>query len=158
MQLVHGLAHHRNGSIAVAAPGPLPGGPQLGDRDQEGSTLAQPHVADLHHQLQPAVTVGRGVPIQQRDTQRVLGQAQCDIVAGSLGGLHRLLDRAHRGVIGPKHPVVNRATVGPGDDNGEGCRVAVSGHRDGVVEVLAPSGTAQPPPSNAAKCQRDRQR
>ena len=40
VQLVHGLAHHRNGSIAVAAPGPLPGDPQLGDRDQEGSTLA----------------------------------------------------------------------------------------------------------------------
>ena len=65
-------------------------------------------VADLHHQLQPAVTVGRGVPMQQRDTQRVLGQAQCDIVAGCLGGLHRLLDRAHRGVIGPKHPVQDR--------------------------------------------------
>ena len=29
------------------------------------------------------MTVGRGVPIQQRDTQRVLGHAQCDIVAGS---------------------------------------------------------------------------
>ena len=56
----------------------------VGDRDQEGSTLAQKHVADLHHHLQPAVTVGRGVPIQQRDTQRVLGQAQCAIVAGSL--------------------------------------------------------------------------
>ena len=83
---------------------------------QEEGTLAQPYVADLHQQLQPAVTVGRGVPMQQRDTQRVLGQAQRAIVAGSLGGLHRLLDRAHRGVIGPKHPVGDRMTVGPGDD------------------------------------------
>ena len=84
--------------------------------------LAQPHVADLHYDLQPAVTVGRGVPTQQRDTQRVLGQAQCDNVAGSLGGLHRLLDGAQRGVIGPKHPVMYCETVGPGDDTGEGCR------------------------------------
>ena len=54
---------------------------------------------------------------------------------------------------------MHRETVGPGDDNGEGCRVvAASGHRDGVVEVLPPPGAAQPPPSNAAKCQRDRQR
>ena len=44
----------------------------VGDRDEEEGTLAQPHVADLHHQFQPAVTVGRGVPIQQRDTQRIL--------------------------------------------------------------------------------------
>src|SRR3954449_6314749 len=79
-------------------------------------------------------------------------------MAGSLGGLHRLLDCAHRGVIGPKNPVPYRETVGPGDDSGEGYRVAVSGHRDGVVEVLAPSGTAQPPPSKAAKCHRGRQR
>ena len=80
MQLVHGLAHHRYGSIAVAARGFLPGGPQLGDRDQEGTTLAQP-VADLHNELQPAVTVGRGVPIQQRDTQRVRPRS-VRIVAG----------------------------------------------------------------------------
>ena len=66
--------------------------------------LALP-LAGLHHQLQPAVTVGRGVPIQQRATQRVLGEDQCVIAAGPLGGLHRLLDRAQRGVIGPKHPV-----------------------------------------------------
>ena len=32
----------------------------------EGELLAQPEIAGLHHQLQPAVTVGRGVPIQQR--------------------------------------------------------------------------------------------
>ena len=50
----------------------------VGDRDQEETTLAQHRLADLHHQLQPAVTVGRGVPIQQRDTQRVLGEAQCE--------------------------------------------------------------------------------
>jgi hypothetical protein len=87
------------------------------------------------------VTVGRGVPVQQRDTQRVLGQAQCVIVAGPLGGLHRLLARAHRGVLGPKHPVGYRKTVGPGDAKGEGCRVAVSGHRDGVLEVLPPRRT-----------------
>ena len=68
MHLVHGFAHHQNGSIAVAAPGPLPGDPQLGDRDQEENTLAQPNVAGLRHQLQPAVAVGRGVPIQQRNT------------------------------------------------------------------------------------------
>ena len=104
------------------------------------------------------MTVGRGVPIQQRDTQRVLGDAQCGIVAGPFGGLHRLLDRAQRGIIGPKHPVQDSHTVGPEDDKGEDCRVAVSGHRDGVVEVLAPSGTAQPPPSNAAICHRGRQR
>ena len=123
MHLVDGFAHHRNGSVAVAAPGALPGGPQLGDRDQEENTFAQPDIAGLHHQVQPAVTVGRGVPTQQRDTQRVLGHAQCDIVAGSFGGLHRLLARAHRGVIGPKHAVLYRHTVGPGDDTGEGCRV-----------------------------------
>ena len=66
------------------------------------------HLADLHHQLQPAATVGRGVPIQQRGTQRELGQEQCGIVAGSRGDLHRLLARAHRGVIGPKHAVLHR--------------------------------------------------
>src|SRR6185312_16757465 len=82
----------------------------------------------------------------------------CDIVAGPLGGLHRLLARPQRGVIGPKHPELYFQTVGPGDDTGEGCRVAVSGHRDGVVVVLAPSGTSQPPPSSAAPCQRGRQR
>ena len=49
------------------------------------------------------------------------GQAQCDIIAGSLGDLHRLPDRAQRGVIGQKHPVLYRVTVGPGDDTGEGC-------------------------------------
>ena len=158
MQIVHGLAHHRNGSIAVAAPGALPGGRQLGDRVQEENTLAQPDIAGLRHQVQPATTVGRGVPTQQHNTQRVFGHAQCDIVAGSRG-LQRLLARAHRGVIGPKHAVLYRQTVGPGDDTREGCRVAaVSGHRDGVVEVLAPPGTAQPPPSTAAPCQRGRQR
>ena len=36
--------------------------------------------------FQPAVTVGRGVPIQQRNSQRVRGQAQCD---GSLLDLRR---------------------------------------------------------------------
>ena len=108
MQIVHDFAHHRNGSIAVAEPGPFPGRKQLGERDQGGNTLAQPHVAGLRHHLQPAVTVGCGVPIYQRNTQPVLGEAQCDIVAGSLGGLHRLLDRAQRGVIGPKHPVAYR--------------------------------------------------
>jgi len=56
------LAHHRNGSIAVTAPGPFPGGPQLDDRDHlKSNLLAQPDIAGLHHQLQPAVTVGRGV-------------------------------------------------------------------------------------------------
>ena len=158
VQLVDGLAHHRNGSIAVAAPGPLRAGQQLGDRNEVGATPAQPRVARTHHQLQPAVTVGRGVPIQQRNTQTALGHAHCGIVAGPLGRLHRLLARAHRGVIGPKHPVLYFHTVGPEDDKREELRIAVSGHRDGVVEVLAPSGTAQPPPSDAAMCQRDRQR
>jgi hypothetical protein len=120
--------------------------------------LAQPHVADLHHDLQPAVTVGRGVPTQQHATQPVLGHAQCDIVAGSLGGLHRLLARAQRGVIGQKHPVVHSETIGPGDDTGEGCLGAASGHRDGVVQVLPPPRMPQPPPSHAAPCQLDRQR
>ena len=68
----------------------------------------------------------------------------------TMGGLHRLLARAHSGVIGEKHRVGYRHTVDPGDDEGDGCRVAVSGHHDGVVEVLPPPGTAQPPPSNAA--------
>ena len=84
VQLVHGFAHHRNGSIAVAAPGLFGGGQQLGDRDQVRSTLALP-VANLHHDLQPAVTVGRGVPIQQRGTQHVFGQAQRVIVARPVG-------------------------------------------------------------------------
>ena len=75
VQIVHGLAHHRNGRIVLAAPGPLAGDPQLGDRDHEESTLAQPHVADLHHQLQPATTAGPGVPIQQRNTHLLLKQA-----------------------------------------------------------------------------------
>ena len=104
------------------------------------------------------MTVGRGVPIQQRDSQRVFGQAQCVVVAGPLRGLHRLLARAHRGVLGLKHPITYLHTVGPGDDKGEGCRIAGSGHRDGVVEVLPPPGTAQPPPGDAANCQRKRQR
>ena len=31
--------------------------------------------------------------------------AKCEIAASRLGGQQRLLDRAQRGVIGPKHPV-----------------------------------------------------
>ena len=44
-------------------------------------SLAQPHVADLRQQLKPALTVGRGVPMHQRDTQRELDHAQRVIVA-----------------------------------------------------------------------------
>jgi len=73
------------------------------------------------------VTADRGVPIQQRDTQRELGQAQRVIVAGPLGGLHRLLAGAHRGVIGSKHSIGYFHTVGPGEDKGEGCRGYLSG-------------------------------
>jgi nucleotide-binding universal stress UspA family protein len=103
VQIVDGFTHHRNGSIAVAAPGPFTAGPQLGGRDHlKGNLLVQPHVAGLHHQLQPATMVGRGIPTQQRDTQRVLRQAQFGIFAGPLRGLRRLLARAQRGVIGPK--------------------------------------------------------
>ena len=52
--------------------------------NEGGNTLALP-LAGLRHQLQPAVTVGRGVPIQQRDTQRVLGESQCEIVCWPSG-------------------------------------------------------------------------
>jgi hypothetical protein len=38
-QLVHGLAHNRNGSLTGTAPGPLPGGPHLGERNQVGNTI-----------------------------------------------------------------------------------------------------------------------
>ena len=72
-QLVDGSAHHLNGSIGVAESGRFPGGPQVGDRDEEEGTLAQPYVARLHHEFKPTVTVGRGVPIQQPDGQRVRG-------------------------------------------------------------------------------------
>src|ERR1700745_1936269 len=48
--------------------------------------------------------------------------------------------------------------MAPAGDEDESGRVAVTGRRDRVVEVLTPPGTAQPPPGNAAKCQRDSQR
>ena len=75
----------------------------------------------------------------------------------SLGGLHRLLDRAHYGVIGPKYPVVHRETIAPADNTDclpRCCFGPSRPHRGG----LPPSGTVQPPPSNTAPRQRDRQR
>ena len=42
VQLVDGFAHHRNGSIAVAAPGRFPSDQHVGDWDQEGHTVALP--------------------------------------------------------------------------------------------------------------------
>ena len=40
------------------------------------------------------------------------------------------------------------------DDDAVGYRVGRAGHGHGVVEVVAPSGTAQAPSGNAARCQR----
>ena len=64
----------------------------------------QAHVADLPQHRQSALTLGRGLPMHQRESQRHPGKAQRDILTRSLGDLKRLLDVAQRGVVGQQHP------------------------------------------------------
>jgi hypothetical protein len=75
MQLVDVLAHHCNGSIAVAVRCPLRDRHHFDDGHQGGDTLAQ-YVEGLHGRLSPALALGSGVPIQQCDGQCVLGEQQ----------------------------------------------------------------------------------
>ena len=80
-QIVHGGAHLRYSTVAVAAPGPLPRGVHVDDRKQEQvEPPVQAHVADLPQHRQSALTLRRGVPMHQRDAQRVPGKAQRDIL------------------------------------------------------------------------------
>ena len=79
MQSVHGFAHHRNGSIAVAVAGLFPGDQHLGDRDQEGPCSREiSRTCTISSSPQRRLAAASD---QQRDTQRVLGEAQCYIVA-----------------------------------------------------------------------------
>ena len=58
---------------------------KIDDRHEEATTRAH-DLADLHHQLKPATTLGRGAPTQQRSTKRVPANR----------GAIRLLDPAAR--------------------------------------------------------------
>ena len=77
------------------------------------------------------------------------------IVTGSFGGLHRLLDRAHCGVIGPKHPERYSREVDVGDD-----RAKDTGRRFGPSPGVARSCATRDDPGTTGKpaMQRDRQR
>jgi len=61
--LVHffdGFADYRYGGVEITACGPLPGDPQLGDRDQEENAFTPTCTESLLHQFPPTVTVGGG--------------------------------------------------------------------------------------------------
>src|ERR1700756_5190469 len=98
------------------------------------------------------------VPIQKRDSKGVSRQGQCVIVATLLGDPHRLLACAHSGFTRLKDAMTDLRSVRPRDNERDGCRVAVSAHRDRVLEILPPPGTAEPPPGDATTCQRMRER
>ncbi len=112
-QIVYRCAHLGYGTVAVAAPGPLPRGVHVHGRKR---VLVEPpvqaHVADLPQHRQSALTLRRGVPMHQRHTQRPPGQAQREILTRSLDDLQRLLDVAQRGVVGQQHSARYRETVG----------------------------------------------
>ena len=73
----------------------------------------QAHVTDLRQQLQSALMLRCAVPLRQRDTHHVLGKAERGIVARSFGDLQRLVELAHRGVVGEEHPVAYPEAVLP---------------------------------------------
>jgi hypothetical protein len=105
-------AHLGYGTVAVAAPGPLPRAPHVEDRKHEQvEPPAQAHVADLPQHRQSALTLGRGLPMHQCHAQRPPGRAQREILAQPLSDRQRLVDVAERGVVGQQHSIRYRTTV-----------------------------------------------
>jgi len=162
MQLIDGLAHLPNGSIAVAAPCRFPRAAHKSVTGMRKRARLRSHMSRApRHQFKPRVD---GRPCRPDSAARQPMCTRPSPIARSLlalfGRPYRIprsrAPRSHR-LEAPR--TASRKTVGPGDGTGEGFPALLRpASATASWRFLAPSGAAQPPPSGAAPCQRDRQR
>jgi hypothetical protein len=120
---------------------------------EELSTLT--HLPDLAKQLYATLDID--TRLEERGTERVLAESECVVVTVVNGDRQGLLHLADRGVVDHEQPMLHRGPVLVDDGTGETQRIELAGHRQAIVEILAPTGKAEDSSRETTEHQRQRQ-
>ncbi len=153
-QGVHGVSHQREGTVAVSGRGHLACYPCFDDRKlARVKPLGKDHFAHLREHCGPPLAFCRRVPVQQSETHAQPGQAQRDVVAGSLGDPQRRVDVGQGLVVGRQHSRRDRG-VCHADHEAVHHRIGSGRHDDRRFEVVPPPWVSLSPTGRAAHRER----